>query len=141
MEILDSEFDDKNPKKEFVNIIKDEIERLNKLVSEFTLFGKPQDPELREADINEIVGSVIRLTANKAKQQKVGIATELCDSLPNVLVDSEQIKQVLLNTVINGIQSMPCGGMLVLRTSESNCSIQIHHSSHWFMLAFFIVKY
>jgi len=125
IDILESEFNNQNQKKEFIDIIKDEIDRLNGLVSEFSLFAKPQDPDLREADVNEIVDSVIRLTTNRAGQQKVSIVPELGEGLPYFFVDSEQIKQVLLNTVINGIQSMPDGGNLVIKTTETNSSIKI----------------
>jgi len=125
VEILESEFNKENPKHEFIYIIKDEIERLNRLVYEFTHFAKPQEPEFRDADINEIVNSIIRLTAKNAEQQQVCVIPELGEDLPDVSVDSEQIKQILLNIVINGFQSMPHGGKLFIKTYERNACIEV----------------
>jgi len=125
IDILESEFNKENPKYEFVEIIKDEVKRLNRLVSEFVRFARPPEPELRSADINEIVDAVIRLAVKRAEQQKVKVIPELSEGLPNVLVDSEQIKQVLLNIIINGIQSMPYGGRLLIRTDERNSNIEV----------------
>lgn len=125
IDIIDNEFIEENPKREFVNIIKEEIDRLNKLVSEFTSFAKPPDPELRDTNVNDIVDSVTRLVIRQAEQQHVKIHTELDDNLTNVLVDSEQIKQVMINIMINGIQSMPQGGILNVKTEELNDNVLI----------------
>ncbi|MBI2486759.1 MAG: sensor histidine kinase [Deltaproteobacteria bacterium] len=125
IDILESEFNKENPKYEFVEVIKVEVERLNTLVSEFVRFARPPEPELRDADINEIVDSVVRLTFKKAEQQKVKVISELSEALPNIFVDSEQIKQVLLNIVINGIQAMPYGGKLLIKTNDRNGSIEV----------------
>jgi signal transduction histidine kinase len=125
VDILENEINNENPKYEFVNIIKEELGRLNRLVSEFVSFARPPEPEFRDANLNEIVDSVVLLTFKRAEQQKVKVISELNRELPNVLVDSEQIKQVLLNIVINGIQSMPHGGKLFLKTDESNGSVEI----------------
>ncbi len=125
IDILENEFDDANPKREFIVIIKSEVERLNRLLSEFTHFAKPPEPELRDTDINEIFSSLIPLITNIAEQQKVNIIPELRQHLPTVLVDSEQIKQVLLNIFINGIQSMPKGGNLFIKTDVVNSSLEI----------------
>lgn len=124
-DILENDFDKESPKYEFINIIRDEIERLNKLVFEFSHFAKPPEPELKEADINEIVDSVIRLTNNAAEQQRVKIISKLSEPLPGILIDAEQIKQVLLNIVINGIQAMPSGGTLDIKTASNNHHIDI----------------
>ena len=125
IEILEGGFDKANPKYEFIGIIKSELDRLNKLVSEFIGFAKPPEPQLMDSDINEIIDSVVRLTGKKAEKQKVNITTDLDRTLPYILVDSEQIKQVLLNIVINGVQAMPEGGNLFVKTTQANGIVQV----------------
>lgn len=63
-----------------------------------------------------MVQSVVFLVSQQASQQKVLIRTDLTNDLPFILLDSEQIKQVLINLVLNGIDAMPDGGELSIQT-------------------------
>jgi signal transduction histidine kinase len=51
---------------------------------------------------------------------KVQLVCEICEDIPHILVDADQIKQVLLNLLNNAIQAMPDGGTLSLTTSHTS---------------------
>ncbi|MDQ3755320.1 MAG: ATP-binding protein, partial [Acidobacteriota bacterium] len=116
VEILEDEISPDSPRREFAEIIKQEVDRLDALVGEFLRFARPPKPAVAPASLNEIVQSVCTLISQRAETQRVFVETEVVSDLPLVPVDAEQIKQLLLNLAINALQAMPHGGRLVLRT-------------------------
>lgn len=119
VEILEDELAENSPRREFADLAKREVERLDKLVGEFLRFARPAKLAFAAANLNEIAESVIWLVENQATSQSVAIEKDFQENLPVVLVDAEQIKQVLLNLAINSLQAMPNGGQLVFRTSQT----------------------
>ncbi len=117
VEILEDAMPADSSRREFAEIAKREVDRLDRLVKEFLRFARPPKPATAPADINEIVKSVASLIEQRAASQNVRIERELAKDLPLVTVDSEQIKQVLLNLAINALQVMPEGGLVELRTA------------------------
>ncbi|MEO6051559.1 MAG: ATP-binding protein [Pyrinomonadaceae bacterium] len=122
VEILEDEIDSASPRREFSALAKKEVDRLDKLVGEFLRFARPAALSVAPNDLNEIVVSVISLIENQASLQSVMIKRELQESLPGVLIDAEQIKQVLLNVAINALQAMPNGGLLTFRSFDKGIS-------------------
>lgn len=125
VDILEDEVSKENKKYEFVLIIKDEIKRLNQLLTQFTRYAKPPELELRKVEINEMINPVISLISATAKQDNVKILTEMDNNLPPLLADSEQLKQVFFNIILNGVQSMPSGGNLIIKTARNNNHIEV----------------
>jgi signal transduction histidine kinase len=80
--------------------------------------------------LNDIVISIHSLVDSQAVAQSVLIEKNLQKNLPEVSVDAEQIKQVLLNLAINSLQAMSEGGLLTFRTSEDEnfCLIEVEDS-------------
>ncbi|MGI9107173.1 MAG: two-component system sensor histidine kinase NtrB [Pyrinomonadaceae bacterium] len=120
VEIMEDALPADSPQREFADIAKREVDRLDRLVGEFLRFARPPKPAVAVADINEIVRSVATLTEQQAAAQKVRVETLPAAQLPFVNVDAEQIKQVLLNLTINALQAMPAGGQVVIRTFYTN---------------------
>ncbi|MDQ3754313.1 MAG: ATP-binding protein [Acidobacteriota bacterium] len=116
VEILEDEIPQSSPRRQFAEIIKVEVDRLDSLVGEFLRFARPSKPAVAPASLNEIVQAVRTLIAQRAETQRVSIETEAVSDLPVVRIDAEQIKQLLLNLAINALQAMPQGGRLILRT-------------------------
>ena len=130
VEILEDELAKDSPRREFADLAKKEVERLDKLVGEFLRFARPATLSVQLNDLNKIVESVAALVENQANSQSVKIEKDLQKNLPEVLIDSEQIKQVLLNLAINSLQSMPNGGEIAFRTSENGkfCVVEVKDS-------------
>ncbi len=130
VEILEDELAADSPRREFADLAKKEVERLDKLVGEFLRFARPATLSVQLNDLNKIVKSVAALVENQANSQSVKIEKDLQKNLPEVLIDSEQIKQVLLNLAINSLQAMPDGGQIAFRTSENGkfCLVEVKDS-------------
>lgn len=120
VEILEDELAADSPRREFAELAKKEVERLDKLVGEFLRFARPATLSVKSNDLNKIVESVVSLIENQAVGQLISVESDLGEDLPKVLVDSEQIKQVLLNLAINSLQAMSSGGKLIFRTFEKD---------------------
>ena len=127
VEILEDEIGADSPRREFAELAKTEIDRLDKLVGQFLRFARPATLAIEPNNLNGIIESVASLLQNQAVAQNVSIQLNLDANLPDVLADREQIKQVILNLAINALQSMPDGGNLSLRTfhRSSTCVAEI----------------
>ncbi len=126
VEIMEDAMPVTDARREFAGIAKLEVERLDRLVGEFLRFARPAKPAVAPADLGEIVRAVATLTEKQAVAQHVRMELQFAPGLPPVEVDSEQIKQVLLNLTINALQAMSGGdGTLTLRTLQEPNSIAI----------------
>ena len=125
VEILEDELAKDSPRREFAQIAKTEVERIDKLVQEFFHFARAKEPNKQPTDANGILRSVKLLVESQAAAQTVEMSEELAHNLPLISLDAEQIKQVLLNLAINALQAMPEGGKLIFRTFQKDNKLYI----------------
>ena len=125
VEIMEDEIAEDSPRREFAEIAKREVDRLNRLIEEFLHFARPARPAIAPADLSEVIRSVATLTEQRAGAQNISVLQELAKDLPPVTLDAEQIKQVLLNLTINAIQTMTKGGRITLRTLRDGESVAV----------------
>jgi len=116
VEILEDELAADSPRREFANIAKTEVERIDKLVKEFLQFARAPKSDRIPTNPNELIKSVKLLIEQQAQLQNVSIEENLAQKTPLLALDAEQIKQVLLNLAINALQMMGEGGTLYFRT-------------------------
>ncbi|MGW8179395.1 MAG: sensor histidine kinase [bacterium] len=117
VEIIEEEIPENHPKFEFIQIIKEEVARLNSLVAEFLKFARPPKLSIETVSINDLIRSTLVLVGKEAETAGVEIKLSLDEQLPSVKLDPDQIRQVLLNVLLNGIQAMPDGGLLEIGSS------------------------
>ncbi len=102
---------------QYTQLVSEEIDRLNRVVSEFLYFSKQSPPVLEKEDLNRIVLRTQELLAEEAAQRGVRFRNSLDPSLPLVMVDGQQMEQVLLNLIINAMDSISDGGEIHFSTS------------------------
>ena len=98
-----------------MEIIVDEVNRLNTVVSQFLDYSRPLRPALAPTDLNEVLTRTFKLLQPEVPEA-VTVSLQLADGLPRVQADAEQLKQVFLNLALNAFQAMPHGGRLVVST-------------------------
>jgi two-component system sensor histidine kinase HydH len=103
--------------REFLDIIVEEVNRLNKIVSQFLDYARPYRGEQRPLDVNDVVRKTLQLLAKEQGGHSVEIVTNFADGLPPVRADAEQLLQVFLNLSLNALQAMAQGGRLLISTS------------------------
>ena len=102
--------------KKSITILNSEIERLTKLIDQFFNLAKPQEIQLALEDINSVLKEVIELIQQQSYEKAVQIRTYFAKNLPLVNVSRDQIKQVIINIILNAFDAMPNGGKLYLAT-------------------------
>jgi signal transduction histidine kinase len=102
--------------REFIEVIIEEVNRLNGVVSAFLDYSRPLKQHFGPTEVNEVVTRTIRLIQNDVPAN-ITVKEELADSLARVDADAEQLKQVLINLVQNAIQAIGTSrGDIVVRT-------------------------
>lgn len=99
---------------EFGELAQNEVNRLKGLVSHFLDFARPQAPRRKPTDILELLESVKLLAEETANISQVQVQVNPSSELPDIPIDAEQMKQVLLNLVLNAIQATRPGGRVRL---------------------------
>ncbi len=99
-----------------LKVIEAEIERVNKIIRQFLDFARPRPPFLETADARKLIEETLALVGYEIESQGVELAREDERDLPPVSMDREQMKQVLLNLILNALQAMPGGGKLRIQT-------------------------
>lgn len=102
---------------DFSRIVLDDVHRIERLIQEILDYARYMEPKLTDEDLNEIVTSCLYFIEVKADSKRIKIEKQLASELPRVMLDRQQIKQVLLNLLLNAIDAMgDGGGQLRVRT-------------------------
>ena len=102
---------------EYYNIMVQEIERMNAIVSELMVLGKPKQRQYALHNIEDILSYVISIVEQPASQYGITITTAFMKKLPSIKCDEKQMKQVFLNVIKNAIESMPDGGNIIVEAN------------------------
>jgi signal transduction histidine kinase len=96
----------------------EERRRLNRLLTRFLDFAKPRQPDWRGVEVDNLLASVMVLARHAGGTPQLEMRKDVQPGLSTLECDPEQLKQVLLNLVMNAIQAMPRGGMKPRRPSR-----------------------
>jgi len=114
---------------EAAEVIKQEIDRLDRVIKALLDFGRPSKPTLLHTDLNGVLEDVVLFTNRFAKQANVHISLNAGDALPLVNGDPDQLKQVFLNLVTNAVQAMDeAGGEITITTAGDGDYVTIEVS-------------
>ena len=97
-----------------VNVIGDEIKRLDQVVVGFLKFARPDELKLQPVHLASLVSEVTSMTAPEAERRGIIVKTECPPSVPEINADPGMLQQALLNLTINACHAMPDGGTLRL---------------------------
>ncbi len=104
---------------EFLEIIIEETNRLNSVVSQFLDYARPFRGRFAPADLNLVVQKTAKLIEAQHKDEPGRIELDLGDNMPTIRADGEQIRQVILNLVLNGLEASKASGAAVkIRTQH-----------------------
>jgi len=106
-----------------VDIIDNEIHRLDRVVQILVDFTRPRELHMEDADLKLVLEEVILLASPDAAQHGVRIVRQLPAVAIPVKVDVDLIKQAMLNVVLNGVQAMPNGGSLTIATHRDEDTV------------------
>jgi two-component system, NtrC family, sensor histidine kinase HydH len=102
---------------EFVGIILEEVERLDRVVGSVLDYARPSKGDLGALDLNAVVRRTVTVLASDPTED-CEIVTDLAAELPPVRADAEQVRQVLINLIRNAVQAMGGQGTVRVRTAR-----------------------
>jgi signal transduction histidine kinase len=97
--------------RETLESLRAEINRINKMVEHFLAFGRPQPPVFAEADLGAIQAEILTLLDGPLEKQHIQVQIET-EANGTIEADAQQIKQALLNIILNAIEASPPGAIL-----------------------------
>lgn len=111
-QVLLRRFEAGDDRARFVQVILDEVARLDRIVTSLLQYARPRQPELKAVRLADCVQRVVGMTVENAQRQLVQIESEVAPRLNAVYIDADLVHQVLLNVTLNALQAMPAGGTL-----------------------------
>lgn len=109
----------------YFSVINEEINRINEIVSEFLILGKPTAQKTEMIDLNLIIKTLNPLIHSEALMNQINYQCELPNNPAFVECTKDQMKQVILNITKNAFESMEAGGSLTIKLSVKNNKCQI----------------
>lgn len=116
--------------REFLGIIYDEVARINRLTTTLLDFAKPVKPEPEPSDINRLVKETLGLLRQESEEQGIIIETDLQRDIPVTSFDYHQIKQVLINLLINSFDAVEKNGKIKVSTTLSGRGLLLSVQDH-----------
>ncbi|MBI2368856.1 MAG: RsbRD N-terminal domain-containing protein [Deltaproteobacteria bacterium] len=102
-----------------LRIIFEQVERITQLVKRLLDFTRAHKPARQPLDVNEVVRRTMTLLDWRTREGRAVVKLELAEDLPPVLGEGNDLEQVLVNLVMNGLQAMSEGGCLTIRTERA----------------------
>ncbi len=100
---------------DYFDLMIEELDRANSIITEFLSLAKNKMVDMKPGNLNAIISKLLPLIQAKAMSKDQYIRLEL-DELPYLLLDKKEIRQLILNLVDNGMESMSSPGVVTIRT-------------------------
>ena len=112
-------FSKTDERKEDLNTIIQEVDRLNKLIVQVLDFAKLKKPNLTRFSLNDLIRKITELLKLEIKKKQIKFSLELSPDISQIQADEDQVRQVLMNVVINAIQAIPKKGEIKIKTEKT----------------------
>jgi len=110
---------------ELVDIARNEVSRLDLIITQFLRAVRPGRPKLEKVNIQKLLEESLNLLRNEIGNRDIRIEIAAPQPVPEIKVDKNQIKQVFYNLVKNAFQAMPDGGSLKILLTTSGSFLEI----------------
>jgi two-component system sensor histidine kinase HydH len=112
-------FSQTDERKEDLNAIIQEVDRLNKLVVQVLDFAKLKKPSLTCFSLNDLIKKITELFKLEIKNKQINFSLELSPDISKIQADEDQLRQILMNVIINAIQAIPKKGEIKIKTKKT----------------------
>ena len=116
-QLLPRKYEDPDFKPRYMDIVPPQITRIRKLCQSLLQLGDPKAPSLQSMSLEKMLDNVQDLLNSSSKKYKGDVILDGNLDM-HVLADPEQIEQVFLNLILNGLESLEESGQVVIRASE-----------------------
>ncbi len=123
--LIESEQTPQEMRRASLGIIRKEVQRLNRLLTNLLDFARPRKPEFQSVHADRLLETTIALVNHSAHQKGITLRKDVPADVPQFECDPEQIKQVILNLTINAVQAMAGPGEIILAAQRYDSSVRI----------------
>lgn len=116
VQLMERNFKNVEGLEEYVKIVKEQSDRENNVIQELLDYARPSKQLMMLMDINILIKGVLSFTNKYIGEKHVVLNLELQEEMPELLMDSDKIKQVFVNMILNACEAMEDGGNLKIRT-------------------------
>jgi len=95
------------------------------VIKKLMVFARQMPPRKAQVDLNQVVEEGLYFLEARCARKGIEVVQELAPDLPEVTADPSQLKQVLVNLVVNSVQAMPTGGRLTVRTQADDAAVSL----------------
>jgi signal transduction histidine kinase len=122
IEIIGRDLPSTSPAHEVVKDVRQEVARINHIVTDLLQTARPHPPKVGKSDLNVTIEHAVMLARQQALARRVEISLQKEPSLPEVEYDSDQIHQVMLNLLLNALQAIDRKGKVEVKLSLKNAA-------------------
>jgi two-component system, NtrC family, sensor kinase len=125
IQMLAKQMPDDDPRHAIIEKIVKQTFRASEIVNNLLNFSRTGPGQLADVDVNRVVEETLSLVAHPLKTSQIQVVKQLGEALPPVRGSANKLQQVFLNLFLNARDAMPVGGMLEVRTSTHNGTVEI----------------
>jgi len=129
-QILAREVADGTPQKNLIDAMLSETSRLNTLVEELLLYGRPIKTVQQPTDLHTLIESVVEFHSGAIGDKEIRLVKELARDFPDLQLDPNQMRQVFLNLLMNALDASEKGGEIRIRTNVSQDRVVVKVSDN-----------
>ncbi len=114
IEIITKDFPKDHPDREVMEDLRQEVRRIEKVLNDLLAYAKPKPSQFGRADLRDTFARTLHLARQQTGSKHVEFSVQVPPDLPAFRMDSEQLHQVLLNLVLNGVQAIEREGKITI---------------------------
>ena len=125
VEYIDKKYEDPQFKERFKKIVPREIDKISNIISQLLDYSKTDRTALRAINIHNTLDYVLDLHNNEFIKKHIKVEKHYNSDNPTITCDENQIKQALINIILNSMEAMPRGGDIAVETKDTDNSLEI----------------
>jgi len=125
LDAFETRFSERTEYFRYMNVLRDELARLNVLMEELLEYGKPFQGELYLTALDDVVTKSLRSCVPVAEIAHVSLINRMTPKIPRVLVDRRRLSKVFVNLIENAIQHSPAHAKVVVEARETREANQL----------------
>jgi len=122
---LDLKFKDDDPRTEDTRVLGEKMNQLDTIVERIVNFARNAEPQMAPVNVHGLLEDLILLTRHKLQHHHIELERQLAEELPESKADATQLSQAFLNLILNAVEAMPEGGILVIGTTRDDTGVSI----------------
>jgi PAS domain S-box-containing protein len=126
LELLKTEIPPESKRRRILDLSLSETQRLSEMLRNMLSFSKPEEEKRGPVKIGELIEGILLVMEKQMREAGIQVQTSFDPDIPEILASSNQMRQVVLNLLINAKEAMPRGGTLTLRTGREDNKVLIH---------------